>query len=102
MIIKKIKKVGALSKNYFKVLSNSVDELIFIATSIGIKNWGDALNLTLVKEISGKTPVIAYDPLNLFKSHIKNRPIYSVIGSVLENRTLNHNLNIWGTGCISR
>ncbi|MBA2869078.1 polysaccharide pyruvyl transferase family protein [Methanococcus maripaludis] len=100
MIVKKIKKLNALHANYSSYFSKSLDEIIFIATSIGIKNWGDALNLKLVEYISGKTPIISYDPLNMFKPPLRNHLIYGVIGSVLEAQS-SHRLNIWGSGFIS-
>lgn len=57
-------------------------------------NWGDALNLVLVKHISGRKAVAAQDVYNFRK-----RPVYSVIGSILGNTSLA--VEVWGSGFIA-
>lgn len=102
MGLKKMRKVGVLTKNYFDSFFYKREELIFIAMAIGTKNWGDALNLPLVQRISGKKAVVAYDPLRkLLRLSADNYPVYSVIGSVLEIQSHYHKLSIWGSGFIS-
>ncbi len=56
------------------------------------RNFGDALNPILVKHISGKQPIMADCSIN-----IKNKPVYAVIGSILDNNS-DENLIIWGSG----
>ena len=58
------------------------------------RNWGDALNRVLVRHISGKEPVAVQDVYAL-----GNRPVYSVIGSILGNSNL-QNIEVWGSGFI--
>lgn len=55
-----------------------------------VKNWGDALNPVLIKNISGKEPILYNEIINF-----ENLPVYSVVGSILENYS-NKNLVIWG------
>jgi pyruvyltransferase len=57
-------------------------------------NWGDALNRVLVRHISGREPVAAQDVYAL-----GDRPVYSVIGSILGNSNL-PNIEVWGSGFI--
>lgn len=57
-----------------------------------LKNWGDALNLYLISKISNKKVIHINDVVNVL-----NRPVYSVIGSVLDNNRTS-NLVVWGTG----
>jgi pyruvyltransferase len=57
-------------------------------------NWGDALNRVLVRHISGREPVAVQDVYAL-----GNRPVYSVIGSILGNSNL-PNIEVWGSGFI--
>lgn len=59
------------------------------------KNWGDALNPILIKELSGKEPTSVEEIFNL-----KNAPIYSVVGSIL-GLYQTRNLIVWGSGFIS-
>jgi pyruvyltransferase len=58
------------------------------------RNWGDALNRVLVRHISGREPVAVQDVYAL-----GNRPVYSVIGSILGNSNL-PNIEVWGSGFI--
>lgn len=58
------------------------------------RNWGDALNRVLVRHISGKEPVPVQDVYAL-----GDRPVYSVIGSILGNSSL-PNIEVWGSGFI--
>lgn len=59
------------------------------------KNWGDAINPILIKNMSGKEAILPHEVINL-----KNVPIYSVIGSIL-GFCSDKNLIIWGSGFIS-
>jgi pyruvyltransferase len=58
------------------------------------RNWGDALNRVLVRHISGREPVAVQDVYAL-----GNRPVYSVIGSILGTSNL-PNIEVWGSGFI--
>lgn len=60
------------------------------------RNWGDALNLVLVKHISGREAVAVQDVYNFL-----DRPVYSVIGSILGNSHL-PNIEVWGSGFIGK
>jgi pyruvyltransferase len=64
------------------------------------KNWGDALNPTLIRLLSGKKPIaVGKDTWN-----VHQRPIYAVIGSILDRSDLNKfikNTIIWGPGFVS-
>ena len=64
-------------------------------------NFGDALNLLLVKFITGKKPVVRL----LAKSETENESLkkiesYFVIGSILQS--VNQNTIVWGAGFISK
>jgi pyruvyltransferase len=65
----------------------------------GSKNWGDALNPILIEHLSGLKPFLVRE----YSENLKNEPIYSVIGSILdwpifkEERILRNTI-IWGTG----
>jgi pyruvyltransferase len=59
-----------------------------------IHNFGDALNPILIKFLSGKEPTQSRKIFN-----IVNKPVYSVIGSVLE-RARAKRLIVWGSGCM--
>ena len=78
-----------------------LDENAILAIGFDSKNWGDALNPVLIQKISGKTPLIA----TKYTYNIRNRPVYSVVGSTLEKANTNNcgrgNLIVWGTGFIS-
>jgi pyruvyltransferase len=62
------------------------------------KNWGDALNPILIRLLSGKRPIIIKEnTLN-----IRRRPVYAVIGSILDiipRRSIKNTI-IWGPGFI--
>ena len=60
-------------------------------------NWGDALNPILIQKISGKHPLL----VTRFTLNITDKPVFSVIGSILGNTRGGKNLVIWGTGFIS-
>ena len=60
------------------------------------RNWGDLLNLVLVQHISGKKAVAAQNVYNF-----RNRPVYSVIGSILGNTNL-PNIEVWEFGVHQR
>lgn len=73
----------------FKVLSSKDDILVHWSEG---NNFGDALNPILIKLLFGKNAFQANKIIN-----IRNKPVYTVIGSILED--LNYrNLEIWGTG----
>ena len=60
-------------------------------------NWGDALNPVLVERLSGRKPYLSRKIIN-----VTNKPVYSVIGSVLgqkQNRI--KNIVVWGSGFMS-
>src|SRR3989304_6089909 len=69
--------------------------LAFWWTGAEGKNWGDAINPILIKNLSGKEPALADEIINL-----KNEPVYYVSGSILGTYT-NKNSIIWGSGFIS-
>lgn len=63
------------------------------------KNWGDALNPVLIEHLSGLKPFLAQE----YSKNLKNEPIYTVIGSILQWQILRKekilkNTIIWGTG----
>ncbi|MCA0985179.1 polysaccharide pyruvyl transferase family protein [Halobacillus yeomjeoni] len=55
-------------------------------------NFGDALNPWLFNKLVGKKPVNVKNIINY-----KRKPVYSVIGSVLDNNPINE-LIVWGSG----
>lgn len=65
------------------------------------ENWGDALNPILIQNISGKKPLL----VTRYTHNVRKKPIYSVIGSILDGEVLNNcgsgDLVVWGTGFIS-
>jgi len=61
-----------------------------------INNFGDKLNPYLIQKISDKK---VYNYTNVI--NISNKPVYSVIGSILDNKNIK-NLEIWGSGFISK
>ena len=62
------------------------------------KNWGDALNPVLIRLLSGKRPIA----VNEYTFNIRRRPVYAVIGSILDiiPRHYIKNTVIWGPGFI--
>ena len=63
------------------------------------KNWGDALNPVLIEQLSGLKPFLIQE----YTKNLKNEPIYTVIGSILQwpmlkKENLLRNTIIWGTG----
>jgi len=56
------------------------------------RNFGDALNPVLIEWITGRKPISAKQTLN-----IAGRPVYCVIGSILDNIAVPH-LVVWGAG----
>ncbi|MGA9141973.1 MAG: polysaccharide pyruvyl transferase family protein [Methanocella sp.] len=64
------------------------------------KNWGDALNPVLIQLLSGKRPII----INKYTLNIRRRPVYAVIGSILDSipdRSIKNTI-IWGPGFIQK
>jgi pyruvyltransferase len=62
------------------------------------KNWGDALNPVLIRLLSGKRPIVIKDKT----INIHQRPVYAVIGSILDTipwRSIKNTI-IWGPGFI--
>jgi pyruvyltransferase len=57
-----------------------------------VRNFGDALNPILIKFLSGQEPIQAKRTYN-----ITNKPVYSVIGSILEVAKAKR-LVVWGSG----
>ncbi|UWJ21321.1 polysaccharide pyruvyl transferase family protein [Methanosarcina mazei] len=78
-------------------LLKSKEKLLIAYWATGIKstNWGDALNPILIQKLSGKTPILAQEIVNL-----TDQDIYSVIGSTL-GFFPEKNLVVWGSGFIS-
>lgn len=66
-----------------------------IANVYGSYNFGDALSPILIETLSGKRVVQAYKIVNIY-----GKPIYSVIGSILDNSNCSNHW-IWGSGFIS-
>lgn len=60
------------------------------------KNWGDALNPVLIRLLSGKRPIA----IKKHTVNIRQRPVYAVIGSILDSlpRRSIKNTIIWGPG----
>jgi pyruvyltransferase len=63
------------------------------------ENWGDALNPVLIRHLSGLKPFRIQE----YSMNLKNEPIYTVIGSILEwpimkNEKILRNTIIWGSG----
>ena len=85
----------------FQKISNLFrkDDNIYAAW-LDYRNWGDALNPVLIHKISGKHPVLYTNDTRI----PKNKPVFAVIGSILDNRVnlcTDNQLIIWGTGFIS-
>lgn len=62
------------------------------------KNWGDALNPVLIRLLSGKRPIA----IKKHTFNINQRPVYAVIGSILDSipdRSIKNTI-IWGPGFI--
>lgn len=95
-------KIVDLVTNTLKLSTISKDNIVLYHRSIGTRNWGDALNPVLIKYLSGKEPIFTYrvKPLNNFPLYYKAGPVYSVIGSVLQNASEKDNLIVWGSGFI--
>ena len=89
-------------KSVYKTTKILLDKEVILAIgSDKSKNWGDALNPILIQKISGK-------PILIVTQHtynIRNKSVYSVIGSTLRQANANNcghkNLVVWGTGFIS-
>lgn len=58
------------------------------------RNWGDALNVSLIKHLSGKKIINSSE---IYKT--TGVKVYSVIGSVLDNLST-PNVHIWGSGIL--
>jgi len=56
-------------------------------------NWGDAINLELVKNLYGVNLIYENEIIN-----ITNRPIYSIVGSIINVFNRNKRIHIWGSG----
>lgn len=68
----------------------------------GVRNWGDALNAVLLRQLSGKVPLVS--PLGKVSNRclLKNPGItYSCIGSILEPASKKKNLIVYGTGFLN-
>lgn len=72
---------------------NSDEKIVKWHSSIETKrNFGDALNPWLFEKITGNLPINSSKIFNF-----KNRPVYSCIGSILDNNSTK-NLVVWGSG----
>jgi pyruvyltransferase len=88
-------KVGQVGRRLSSTTKLAFDRNVPVITFYDYNaNWGDALNRVLVRHISGREPVAAQDVYGL-----RNRPVYSVIGSILGNSSF-PNLEVWGSGFI--
>lgn len=74
----------------FRVAMSDNNIIVHFFTSVD--NFGDSLNPILIKQMFGKN---AYEARKII--NIKNKPIYTAIGSCLQNLNYN-NLEIWGSG----
>ena len=83
-------------------LDNDTIFAIWYKSKTSRNNWGDVLNPVLIREISGKKPVLVKE----YPRNIRNKPVYSVIGSILGGDYLanygKNRLVVWGTGFISK
>jgi len=89
-----------IEKLYPNNIINSL-EILFSNNNIivhwytGDNNFGDQLNPIIIKNLFGKR---IFHPQKII--NIKNKPIYTAIGSILQNLNYN-NLEVWGSGFIS-
>ena len=83
-------------KLYYNISENFVLAKWWAPLNFEADNWGDKLNPVLIKCLTGKRPINVDDIVNY-----KNKPIYTVIGSILE-KCDNKNIVVWGTGFISK
>lgn len=72
--------------------SDSILVARWASSKTGTQNFGDVLNHNLIELLSGRS-VVNYDDVFLFS----DRPVYSVIGSVLNNLNFG-NAVVWGSG----
>lgn len=56
-------------------------------------NWGDAINPILIEKLFGKKVVHQNEVYNIL-----NKPIYSIVGSILNVFNINKRVIIWGSG----
>jgi pyruvyltransferase len=99
-----IHKYISVIKNFYNLITLPPEDVILIYMPIAVRNWGDALSLTLVKELSKKTPVAAYPMIKWNGKPLlvsEDDPIYSVVGSNIQFYCHEPNLVIWGSGFIS-
>jgi len=88
--------------NIASCLNAAFNDQIIIAYWSNVKktisNWGDAVNPFIIEKLSGKKVIHVNSIYN-----IRNKPVYSVIGSILQHSTLSkiNKLIIWGSGVIS-
>lgn len=95
-----------MSINLKKIIYHNIEMLLekekICAIWYPSNNWGDALNPVLLQYFSGKRPFRITD----YTVNLKNTPIYTAIGSILQtpllkNKNIIKNTIIWGTGFIS-
>ena len=96
-MLKKLKSPKLLPANLAKSLSivmHKENALIakWSQSATTEKNWGDAINAVMIEKISGKK---VFNHADLI--YTGNAPIYSVIGSVLDQSRV-RNLEVWGSG----
>jgi pyruvyltransferase len=95
----------SILKNLLVQTKNLLDDntifAIWYKSKTSRNNWGDVLNPLLIREISGKKPVLVRE----YPRNIRNKPVYSVIGSILGGEYManygKNRLVVWGTGFIS-
>jgi len=104
MYNKIIKKINIISNkmnlyNSIKVAINDKQIIAYWSNNTNTKNnWGDAINPFIIEKISRKNVSHINSLYN-----IRNKPVYSVVGSILHHKSLKYikNLVIWGSGLIS-
>ena len=104
-MINKIKKKAFSIKSRSNIelcLNAAFNDQVIIAYWSNFKNttnnWGDVVNPFIIEKLSGKKVIHVNSIFN-----IRNKPVYSVIGSILQHSTLSriNKLIIWGSGVIS-
>lgn len=91
-----------LYKSILKTTKLTLDKNAILALGVdGNRNWGDALNPILIQKISGIEPLI----LTKHTVNVRNKEVYSIIGSILRHANKincgHDNLIVWGSGLIS-
>ena len=83
-------------------MNNNMGDAIAYTGFFGVRNWGDALNAVLLRQLSGKVPLISSLGKVSNRCLLKNPGItYSCIGSILEPASKKKNLIVHGTGFLN-